>query len=226
MRDAGEFVYGGNESAVRRDATYLTEKGLVEIHRLNARRDGRDGEASRFEALTLTKRGRNLVQLSGDLSPGQRVYAGLVKPKEAEHDAQIYRAFQKEIRKIESNGGRNVRVRLDFELKAQMNRSLYRARTSDPERENESVKAEIAQQMYLQISNGRVVVPDLRIEYDTPGGGSTHTDVEVATAAYRQGHLAAKARAGMRIYASHGDIGRLGGAIQDDHDIMSEILTL
>jgi hypothetical protein len=226
IADAAETLYGGNSPALRSDAEYLREQGLVAIHTLNTRRDGQDGKADRFQALTLTRKGRGFVQRSGELPSDQRVYAGLVKPREAEHDTQIFRAYRKELKTIERSGGRNVRVRLDFELKAQLNRAVYAARKADPEREVGAIKAKVAEQMHLKSAAGHVVIPDLRIEYDQPSGGSTHVDVEVATAAYRHAQIASKARAGMHIYASHSDIGRLGGAIQDDHDIMSEILSL
>lgn len=222
--DAIELLYGGNEVLLRKDLDYLKQHGLIESHLLNARRDNLRHETNRFEGLTLTRRGRDLVNNSSDLPADQRIYAGLVKPREAEHDAQIFRAYRKELAEIERAGGSNPRVRLDFELKAQMNRSLYVARQADPDRDVQEIKAEVARQLDLTIAAGKFVVPDLRIEYDLPGGGSSHVDVEVATAAYRHSQVAAKARAGMRIYAAN--IGRLGGAIQDDHDIMSEIMSL
>ena len=226
IRDAAEFIYGGSERNLRRDIAYLAQQGLVEIHVLNARRDGRPREATRFEALTLTRRGRNVLKNSGDLPAEQRIYSGLVKPREAEHDAQVYRAFHKERAAIERRGGRNLRPKLDFELKARFNRAVYLAQRADRDRDKQESKEQVAGDLDLKLANGRAVVPDLRIEYDLPSGGSAHVDVEIATAAYRQGHFAAKARAGFRIYVSNGDIGRLGAAVQDDHDIMSEILSL
>jgi len=226
LRDAVEFLYGGSESKLRSDIAYLASRGLVETHLLNARRDGRLEHAKRFEALTLTRRGRRLLKQSGDLPPDQQIYSGLVKPREAEHDAQVFRAYQKEIANIERGGGRNLRPRLDFELKADFNRAVYRAQKAQPERDKHEIKQDVARELELALSNGKAVVPDLRIEYDLPNGGSAHVDVEVATAAYRQGHFAAKARAGFKIYVPSNDIGRLGAAVQDDHDIMSEILSL
>lgn len=224
LPDAIELLYGGNEVLLRKDLDYLKQHGLVESHLLNARRDNQRHETDRFEGLTLTRRGRDLVRNSSGLPADQRIYAGLVKPREAEHDAQIFRAYRKELTEIECAGGSNPRVRLDFELKAQMNRAVYVACKADPDRDVQEIKAEVARQLDLTLAAGKFVIPDLRIEYDLPGGGSGHVDVEVATAAYRHSQVAAKARAGMRIYSA--DIGRLGGSIQDDHDIMSEIMSL
>jgi hypothetical protein len=226
IRDAAEFLYGGSEPKLRRDLAYLSEQGLVQAHVLNARRDGRLQDAKRFEALTLTRRGRKLLEKSGELPHDQRVYSGIVKPREAEHDSQIFRAYQKELVAIERQGGRNPRARLDFELKAKFNRAVYTAQKAEPERDKQEIKLAIAGDYQLTVEGGRVVIPDLRIDYDLPSGSSAHVDVEVATAAYRQGHFAAKARAGFKIYVPNNDIGRLGAAVRDDHDIMSEILSL
>ena len=226
LSDLATEIYKGQEPQLRRDLSFLKQNGLVETHFLNVRRDGRSTDVQRFEAVTLTKAARKLLSKSGLVPEGQRIYAGLVKPREAEHDAQIYRAYLKEVAAIERSGGSNLRVKLDFELKAQLNRAVYLARKRQPGGDEKQIKTEVAEQFNLKVINNKVVVPDLRIEYDQPSGGSAQVDVEVATAAYRHSHVAHKAQAGFRVYVSRGDIGRLGAAVQDDHDLMSEILDL
>ena len=226
VKDLAREIYNGQESQLRHDLGYLKEHGLIETHFINVRRDGRSEDVRRFDAVTLTKSAQKMLNKSGLVPEGQRIYSGLVKPREAEHDTQIYRAYQKEAAAIESEGGRNLRVKLDFELKAQLNRAMYLARKQQPDRDATEVKAEVADQFNLTVIDDRVVVPDLRIEYDLPSGASAQVDVEVATAAYRHGHIAHKVQAGFRMYVSNGDIGRLGAAIQDDHDLMSEILDI
>lgn len=223
-RDLAQTLYAGDDGRLKRDLLYLRQNKLVDVHVVNARRDGRAEDAKRFEAVTLTKAARKFIEKSGELQDGQRVYSGLVKPREAEHDCQIYRAYLKEIERIEKDGGRNPRVKLDFELKANVQRATYLARKAEPDRDLADVKAEIAQELNLAVMDNKVVIPDARIEYDLPSGGTAEIDIEVATAAYRYGHIAGKAQAGFRVYMSHGDIGRLGAAVQDDHDLMSEIL--
>ena len=98
------------------------------------------------------------------------------------------------------------------------------ARKSEPERELSDIKTDVAEQFDLSVINDRIVTPDARIEYELPGGGTSHIDLEVATSAYRHGHIQAKVSAGLRLYIAHGEIGRLGAAVQEDHDIMSDIL--
>lgn len=223
--DLARFIYKGNEGQFKQDLRFLRENNLVETHLVNARRDGRSVDrVRRFEVATLTWYGQQMLQRCGELPEDQRLYSGLVKAREVEHDAQIYRAYLKELADIERAGGRNVRVKLDFELKADIQRSIYLARKAHPQRDPAEVKAEVAEQFNLTVHNNRVVIPDARIEYELPSGGSAQVDIEVATSAYRHGHLAGKSQAGFRLYISRGDIGRLGPAIQDDHDIMSGIL--
>jgi hypothetical protein len=226
VSDLAREIYEGKEGQLRHDLTFLKQNGLVETHFINRRRDGRSEAVRRFEAVTLTEAAQKMLTKSGFIPEGQRIYSGLVKPREVEHDSQIYRAYIKEAAVIESAGGKNLRVRLDFELKAQLNRAMYLAGKADRTRSAQEIKAEVAEQFNLTVSNHKVVVPDLRIEYELPSGSSAQVDVEVATSAYRHGHIAHKAQAGFRMYVSNGDMGRLGAAIQDDHDLMSEILDL
>ena len=222
--DLCRALYAGNDGRMKRDLAYLRQNRLIDVHLLTARRDGRSASARRFEAVTLTRSGRKLLEQSGILLEGQRVYSDLVKPREVEHDSQIYRAYLKEFSTVEREGGRNPRVKLDFEIKASVQRAMYLARKAKPDRELSGVKADVAEQFDLSIINDRIVIPDARIEYELPSGGSSHIDLEVATSAYRHGHIQAKASAGFKLYIAHGDIGRLGAAVQDDHDIMSDIL--
>jgi hypothetical protein len=53
-----------------------------------------------------------------------------------------------------------------------------------------------------------------------------HEDIEVLTAAYRRGHLRAKAQAGFRSYASGADHSSITAKIEDEHDMMRDILDL
>ncbi len=57
--------------------------------------------------------------------------------------------------------------------------------------------------------DGRVQFPDLRIEFELPGGRREVEDVEVMTLHYRGLHAAGKASAGFTRYRAVG--GRVGG---------------
>jgi hypothetical protein len=213
----------------------LRDKGLVETTYINLRRDGQRRSIERTEVVTLTKDGRRLLLKQGDLLKDQWVYAGLVKPREAEHDSQIYRAYRKEAQRIEDKGGSNLRVRLDFEMKADVQKAIYAARKADPKRDMAEIKEEVAERFELPFVDGRIQIPDARIEYDLPreegqdagqGSRTGHEDIEVLTAAYHAGHLRAKAQAGFRAYASASDRASLTARIEDDHGLMEDILDL
>lgn len=225
--DLAETIYQGRRSRMERDLTYLRERELIHIDTVNARRDGRGGRVERIEVVTLTKAGLSLARMSGELPRDQRLYAGLVKPREVEHDAQIYRAYRKEAERIEQKGGANLRVRLDFELKSQVQKAIHAARKANPEQEMAEIKQQVAHEFDLPFVNRGIQIPDARIEYDRPqGAGTGHEDIEVLTAAYRPGHLRNKAQAGFHVYASAADRATLTAKIEDDRHLMERVLEL
>jgi hypothetical protein len=246
MREAGRFrvvrtadlretFYNGKARPMENDLRYLRDKGLVETAHVNLRRDGRRRTIESVEVVTLTKEGRSLLIKQGDLPKDQKVYAGLVKPREVEHDSQIYPAYRKEAERIEKNGGSNLRLRLDYEIKSQVQKAIYAERKADPKRDMAEVKQQVAERFELPFVDGKIQIPDARIDYDLPheadqdidqGSRSGHQDIEVLTAAYHAGHLRSKAQAGFRNYASASDRATLTAKIEDDSHLMENILEL
>lgn len=233
--DLRETLYNGKARPLENDLRYLRDKGLVETAQVNLRRDGQRRTIERAEVVTLTKDGRRLLLQRGDLPRDQRIYAGLVKPREAEHDSQIYRAYRKEAKRIEDKGGSNLRVKLDFEIKSQVQKAIYTERKADPKRDMAEIKREVAARLELPFFDEKIQIPDARIEYDLPrevdqaasqGSRTGHEDIEVLTAAYHASHLRAKAQAGFRAYASASDRASLTAKIEDDHGLMDDILEL
>ena len=102
---------GGQSNQLSRDLRFLQQPGVVRVTTVNARRDGRAGKVERIELVTFAD---------------QQLYSGLVKPREVVGDTKIYRAYEKEATRIESQGGERLRVRLDFELKAQIQKAQVR----------------------------------------------------------------------------------------------------
>jgi len=230
--DLRETLYNGRSRPLENDLKYLRDKGLIETRHVNLRRDGRRRTIERVEVVTLTRDGRSLLIKQGDLPQDQKVYAGLVKPREVEHDSQIYRAYRKE---VERNGGSNLRVRLDFEIKADVQKAIYAERKADPKRDMAEIKQQVAEQYELPFVDGRIQIPDARIDYDLPPDASQETDqgsrtghenIEVLTAAYHAGHLRSKAQAGFRNYASASDRSSLTARVEDDSHLMENILDL
>jgi hypothetical protein len=226
-RDLDATVYDGRTSRMERDLAFLREKGLVTVNAVNARRDGRGGRVEHLEVVTLTKAGRDLVRQGAGLPQNQRLYAGLVKPREVEHDSQIYRAYLKESERIEHAGGKNLRVQLDFELKSEIQKAIYAERKADPVRELSDIKQQVADDLDLPYVDGGIQIPDARIQYDLDQGSRTgHEDIEVLTAAYRPGHLRNKAQAGFHMYASASDRATLTARAEGDHHMLDNILEL
>jgi hypothetical protein len=235
VEDLNQTIYDGKSRKLENDLNYLREKGLVETQRINLRHDGKRRTIERVEVVTLTKAGRSLRIKQGDLPKDQKVYAGLVKPREVEHDSQINRAYRKEAERIEKNGGSNLRVRLDYEIKAQVQKAIYAERKADPKRDMAEIKQQVAARLELPFVDGKIQIPDARIDYDLPhetsedidqGSRTGHQDIEVLTAAYHAGHLRSKAQAGFRNYASASDRATLTAKIEDDSHLMENILEL
>ena len=227
VRDLAETVYGGERSAVERDLGYLEKKGIVTLRSVNARRDGSWRQPERIQVVTLTRPGKKIVRQVGTLRHDQQLYAGLVKPREVEHDTQIYRAYLKEMDRIESLGGSNPRVVLDFEIKRDVQRAMYAQRKADPNRDLNEIKEHVANEFNLPYVDNQIQIPDAHIEYDLDQGSRVgSSDIEVVTAAYRPGHLRSKAQAGFRLYAASRDRARLGRDIEDEHHMLHEILDL
>jgi hypothetical protein len=130
---------------------------------------------------------------------GQAIYAGFVKPAEASHDASVYRMYEAEAAEIGSRGGAVRRVVLDFEFKkkiyAELNKKGDYGELSYARRQQG-----LAQLYELPIVDGKIALPDLRIEYDTEEGDRAHIDLELATEHYRPGHMRQKAQAGFKLY--------------------------
>jgi hypothetical protein len=182
-------------------------------------------EVSRKKALrviTLTRAGHRLLKRTNQLPEDQAIYHGLVNSREAKHDADLYRLYQKEAARIERSGGRLVRVILDYEIKRNLNRDLT---LLGPERDKLDRKAEIAEKHGLEMVNGKIPVPDMRLEYENADLALQRVDLELATREYRPRSLAEKVMAGFAIYGRAEDASRLR-RILDERELTREILTL
>ena len=227
VRDIARTIYGGDKQALETDLRYLEERNLVRVDTVPARNDGRWLRPQRIEVVTLTKYGERLAHETGKFPLDQKLYHGLVKPREVEHDTQIYRAYLKEAGRIEHAGGKNLRVELDFELKHKVQKALYAARKAEPERDPAEIKQEVAERFELPHIHNKIEIPDARIHYELDQGSQTaFADIEVVTAAYRPKHLQSKAQAGFRMYASSSDKASLSTKIEDEQHTLDWVLDL
>lgn len=216
VKDIARTIYGGDERAMRTDLDYLRERGLVSVDSVAPRNDGHWLTQKRIELVSLTRDGEQIAYEGGGFAPGQKLYHGLVKPREAEHDSQVYLAYLKEAERIEKAGGANFRVELDFELKSKVQKAIHSAQKDDPTRGMGAIKREVADRLELPYVRDKIEIPDARIHYDQ-GAQTAFSDIEVVTAAYRPGHMHAKAQAGFRMYASASDRTRLGKIESEQH---------
>ena len=85
-------------------------------------------------------------------------------------------------------------------------------------------QAEVAAQNRLKVIGGKILLPDLRIEYDTQEGDRAHVDLELATHHYRGSQMRAKAEAGFKMYAPAESAGHLTSAF--DPELTAHIFSL
>jgi len=215
--DLAQFAYNGDRPCVQNDVESLVRQGLMRQTTIT------DPEHNPTQVVTLTKAGHKLLSRGKILPSSQATYHGLKKPKEAFHDADLYRLYHKVGDEIENRGGRVLRVQLDYEMKQELYARLARA-CQDKSRHLETLRKEIAERYHLKVVSGKIPIPDLRIDYVNENENEIQRrDLELATEHYRPRGLSQKARAGFQIYARHGDTDRLR-RIRDDRELSAAIL--
>lgn len=212
--------YDGNVKAWVQDLKILFNRGLAEQRSIVVK--GFRGPRS-LSVVVLTKKGKELLKRA-ERDPerkAQALYAGFVKPKEIAHDTAIYRMYEVEAARIEKAGGVIRRVVLDYELKKKVYSPLVKAR-KESALAYARKQTEVARENSLRIVDGKIPLPDLRIEYDTARGERTKVDLELATADYRGEHLRSKEQAGFKVFMESA-LGSNGGssgrypALEEDH---------
>lgn len=219
QNDLAEFAYNGDRSRVERDVQNLQRQGLTEVKTILG------SEHHPVKVLTLTKEGNRLLRQGEILESRQRTYHGLKKPKEAAHDTDLYRLYYKVSDEIEFQGGRLLAVRLDYELKDELYSRIARASKSRQESQP-VIRAEMAERYHLKVVDGKIPIPDLRVEYVNENEGQLQRrDLELATEHYRPRGLSEKARAGFQVYARPEDTNRLR-RVRDREELMTTILRM
>jgi hypothetical protein len=191
------------------DLRHLRDEGLMRSVSLGGRE----------RAVTLTKRGHHLLESHRrDRNDGreQDFYAGVSRPRELSHDAQLYGAYLREEERLREQGADIHRVVLDQELKREYQEWLQESNRGRPDSDGRPDRdpREIerwAREHELPYFDEQVHFPDFRIEYELDAR-DRHEDVEVVTEHYRGAHARSVAQAGFRCYGrSGGGSGRSGG---------------
>lgn len=214
--DLARVGYNGNRSEMEYDVGNLTRQGLVEQRAIEGR------SCYSTKVLTLTKDGHRLVERAQLVPPKQATYHGFAKPKEARHDADVYRLYYKVAREIERSHGKVRRVILDFELKKDLYQALSRMR---PDKDPRYERISVASHFDLKVVNSKIPIPDLRIEYEDECRDIHRLDLEIATRDYRPQGLGEKAKAGFHMFARQQDHDRLRRVL-DTQEITAKIFAL
>ena len=193
-RDLSRYRYHGDGQQAKAEVRNLTRQGLIKIRTAGT------------AYIALTRKGEAFLKRHRPrgVSPEQVFYSRFVKPREARHDGALYRLYQEAASRISREGGKVCRVVLAFELKKSVYRKL--AKLSElPEPEQAGHKQKIAEEHGLTVVNGKIPLPDLRIEYETADREQTKVDLELATSHYHRDSLAEKSQAGFAIFALQED---------------------
>lgn len=220
--DLLEHRYAGDETRMSQDLRSLARQGLVERSHVAI------GKArKRTPGVTLTADGKQLAEQESALGNERRqeFHAGFVKRAELEHDLALYRVYQAERERIEAAGGAVDRLVLDYELKRDVYSALGGQEAGDDERFAE-LQQQAAEQHNLRVVDGKIPLPDLRIEYRDATGASARVDVELTTEHYKSGQVAAKAQAGFALYSLAGDGSSGGTPVRDEREITAGILSI
>jgi hypothetical protein len=231
--DVSNHRYKGHGAVMRDDIDDLLARGLIQ-QKTAMVAQGRH----KLTVLVLTKAGLRAAERNRT-NAHQVLYRGFVKPSEVAHDAAIYRMFHKEAAAITAKGGRILRIVLDYELKRQVYAPLAKLRSTSGGKSHRATnamtvaqqaaylqkQAQVARDNGLKVINGKIPLPDLRIEYETAAGERTKVDLELATHHYHGSHLAQKAQAGFKMYAADGSAGR-GTKVLEEREITAPIFSL
>lgn len=196
----------GSVRRMRAAVLDLRQAGLMRVERF------RRGQRL-VEAATLTRPAKRLLERFVDPrdaadEDAQSYRAGPARRSQVLHDIAVYRAARREAKAIEAASGRIARIRADDDLQRMAWRRMERDRRAGASRRQAQSAA--AAHLRLTIHAGRLIFPDLRIEYEPASGntgpaGREHLDVEVTTPDYREPALRAKSAAGFRVYALQPD---------------------
>ena len=207
-KDLTRFVYGGQDTRANADINNLRRQGLIEektVFRANK---------SPRKMVTLTEQGQRVLRSLRAVPASQKTYRGFVKPKEIEHDADLYKVYQKAAQRISEQGGRVTRVRLDFELKESINRARQVASELPEDMRARWLEA-VAAEHGLTTDGKTIHLPDIQVEYQTQDGRIARENLELVSRNYREQGIRGKASAGFTMYARSGDTARVRRALAD-----------
>src|SRR5437879_13387545 len=103
-----------------------------------------------------TKNGHRFLTETQSAGKGQVLYHGFTKLRETNHDADLYRLYQKAAEKIEEQGGRNLRAVLNYEMKKRLYHDLAKLGPGKPSSDHKHLFAE---RQGFQLVGAKIPVP-------------------------------------------------------------------
>ena len=201
-RDLVEAHFSGNRFAAAKGLERLVRSGAMQQHQ------ARGPNRGTFTIYTLTKPGAALAQrlaVKRGLDPEQRAWAGMVKPREAAHDADVAKACRKEIEALAAQGARLRRILIDAELKGILAKRSETARAKQGKEEADRARRKAADELHLPCDDqGHVQIPDAQIQYVDEAGNLGRVNVEVASDHYREASVKAKSAGGFSMHGGKG----------------------
>ena len=198
--DLVESHFSGNRFAATKGLDRLVRSGAMHRHQ------ARGPNGGTFTVYTLTKSGAALAQrlaVKRGLDRDQRAWSGMVKPREAPHDADVAKACRKEIEALTGRGCRLRRVLIDAELKGILAKRSEAARAKDGKEEADRARRQAAAELHLPVDQqGHVQIPDAQLQYVDAAGNIGRVNVEVTSDQYSGASIQAKSGAGFSMHGS------------------------
>ena len=192
--------FDGNRFAAAKGLERLIRSGAMQEHQ------ARGPNGGHFTIYTLTRSGAALAQrlaVKRGLDPQQRAWSGMVKPREAAHDADVAKACRKEIEALAGRGARLHRILIDAELKSILAQRSERARAEKGKEEADRARRQAAGELHLPVDDqGHVQIPDAQLQFFNQAGNLGRVNVEVASDHYREASVKAKSGAGFSMHGS------------------------
>ena len=188
---------------------YAARRGIAEAERAGwiERVEGTGPNGGTFAVVVATPAGveRARIVWARAGREDQRGWSGVVKASDLDHDCAVYRAACDAAERIEAEGGRVERVRVDAELKGTVAAGTERVRHAEGREAADTARRRLAAELELPVSeDGKVLFPDAQIEYTDAEGRAGRASVEVASQHYSGATVRAKAAAGFQMYAAAG----------------------
>ncbi len=205
-RNVQEECFDGHAFTVGKGIGHLLAQKLVEVHAVQPRRARAGSEGRGFKVLALTPAGAARVRdRRRARGSDRRVWQGLVRPKELEHDAGVSELVLETVDRVESLGGKVTGVRLEAELKAEVARAVKTAERNGGDRARARRRAAGAVGVPVD-EDGACHFPDALVVVKDEEGVESTLALELVTGSYSRSQVRRKMQMGM-VLASFG--GRL-----------------